>query len=275
MKNILTTPALDRQINDYLLTASGHLKETRPGLDLQRIAAYGAAAGSALVMISQAEAAVVVTTGAPVTVVAPANGTNYESFDMNGDLNNDFALFGAITSEGTSAGINGTQPGGDNSVLGNGNVYKVASGVNIESTPPAGQNWQDATDTNRDVFFSAGDGTSNWDGNNSEYGFAGVRFLIGQQTHYGWIRLHVNDPGSLTAVCWAYESTPDTAIAAGAGFNPDTCNINNPPPPPSSARSIPVMGLPALGLMALAMGGAVGLGNLRRRRQNPRKPPQP
>lgn len=46
--------------------------------------------------------------------------------------------------------------------------------------------------------------------------YLGVRFLISGNTHYGWIRLDVNaDADSTVIKDFAYESTPNKAIAAG------------------------------------------------------------
>jgi len=69
----------------------------------------------------------------------------------------------------------------------------------------------------------------------------------GTPTNYGWLRLTTGTVGAGggTVVDWAYESTPETGIAAGA-----TSSI----PEPS-----------ALACLAL---GALGLGSLRRRKAN-------
>jgi hypothetical protein len=259
---------LDSQINDYLLTASGQLKDSKPLVDGRQMAAFGVAASSALAMMSQAEAAVVANAGTPQPVtVAATGGATYASFDMNGDAVNDFALFGAYSFDfGVSAGVNGTQPGGGNSVLRGtyynyyNDVWKLASGATIGSAPPAGQTWQTAVGTGADVFFSQSYGASNWNGTNGETGFAGVRFNIGGNTHYGWIRLRVNTPGSLTALSWAYEDCPDTPIQAGATTGGSPCAAAVAPTP------VPVMAPVAYGLTSLALGG-LGLAGLRRRRE--------
>lgn len=56
--------------------------------------------------------------------------------------------------------------------------------------------------------------------------FVGVRFLIGAQNHYGWIRVKTDGfSANYTAYCnlviydWAYETQPDSAIVIGAGWN--------------------------------------------------------
>ena len=75
-------------------------------------------------------------------------------------------------------------------------------------------------------------------------GFLGVRFLIGANTHFGWVRVTAA-PGShqVTVHDAAFETTPDTGIVAGA-------------------TGIPEPG----GLGLLALGGA-GLTAMRRRRK--------
>jgi len=248
--------SLDREINDYLLAASGHLAADRAGIDVRRVACYGAAAGSALAMMSQAEAAVVVHSNPPVTVAAPGgSATVFAPIDMNGDGIDDFRLFGNNLS--TSAGLNGT-PGGANNfaVALSGNLAKLASGNVVGATPPMGT-WSPAPSTLLDVFFAQNNGAANWGGTNGETGFAGVRFNIGGQNHYGWIRLRVNTAGSLTALAWAYESCPNVPITAGATSGGGTCGV---------ATAVPATGTPALALMGLALGG-LGLAGLRRRRQ--------
>jgi hypothetical protein len=50
--------------------------------------------------------------------------------------------------------------------------------------------------------------------------YIGVRFFIGSERHYGWIRVSMNDHISpMTIVDWAYESTPETAIAIGNSYD--------------------------------------------------------
>lgn len=60
---------------------------------------------------------------------------------------------------------------------------------------------------------------SQWYSQNGASGFIGVRFTDGAGVHYGWVGLTVNgaDTGyTITLHGIAYETTPDTAITAGA-----------------------------------------------------------
>ncbi len=72
--------------------------------------------------------------------------------------------------------------------------------------------------------------------------YVGFKFLITGQTHYGWANITLGDQ-NLTVNDWAYESSPNTAIAASAV-----------PEPAQSAAG--------LGLLAL---GAAGVATFKRR----------
>ncbi|MEO5720789.1 MAG: PEP-CTERM sorting domain-containing protein [Chthoniobacterales bacterium] len=54
--------------------------------------------------------------------------------------------------------------------------------------------------------------------------YVGFRFNAADGTHYGWIQLSVG-PGSIDFVSAAYQSTPNTAIAAGAIPEPGTLGL--------------------------------------------------
>ncbi len=57
-------------------------------------------------------------------------------------------------------------------------------------------------------------------------GYLGIRFYIGSELHYGWIRLNLNNGYPAQAIGyvteWAYNSVPDQAIAAGVVPEPST-----------------------------------------------------
>jgi hypothetical protein len=46
-------------------------------------------------------------------------------------------------------------------------------------------------------------------------GYIGVEFAVGGDTHYGWVRVDVADSSNFIVLDYAYESTPNMAIAAG------------------------------------------------------------
>jgi hypothetical protein len=276
--------SLDAQINDYLLNASGHLKESRTYVDGRQVAAFGAAASSALVMMSQAEAAIVHTTPGTALHVLPTpawavNTSGYtatSAINLDGDANVDFRLYGFGGSVSSTDGPSyawyasgGLKPNGSNQVIGsqssggnNAAVRKLSGGYSIGP----GASWTNFSPAA--AFYTTYFGPQNkqgvggWNGSNNETGFAGVRFNIAGQTHYGWIRLQLGSaPGEISALDWAYEDCPNTPIAAGATSGGATCGVV-----PVAPKSIPVMGPLAYGLTSLALGG-LGLGSLRRRRK--------
>jgi len=274
MKQVSTS--LDAQINDYLLTASGHLKEAKRAGKGRQVAAFGAAASSALVMISQAEAAVVLNGGdlPPFAVVNGVGtdtlvfGAGYRLFDMDGDGNDDFAIWGY------SGGNNGVAVAygpysGTNAMFGGGSqdLPKLSAGFTLGPAIPSASWTSSVMDTGNDIV---GSGIGNpygagWTGGANERGFIGVSFRTTAGTHYGWICLQSNPTtgdASVSVVAYAYETTPDTAIQVGdTGSGTFACGDTVAAPLPA-----PAMGPLGTGLAALALGG-VGLAGLRRRRE--------
>lgn len=256
----MSTPSLDQQINDYMLTASGHLDARKHGVNLKHLALYCAAAGSALTMLGQAEAAIVHNAGTsqPVELVAGAN-PEFLQFDMNGDAVNDFALFGySSASFPSNNGLAAASGRSSNGIIAAGDLKKLSSGFNIGNTLASGSFAIDVMSTGIDLVTSGGGLGQGWTGGIDEEGLAGVRFRIGANTHYGWIRLrsggYNGGPAEISAIEWAYENTPDTPILAG-----DAGDGAEPIPIPVSDS--------AWGLAALAM-GAFGLVYLRKRRED-------
>ena len=49
----------------------------------------------------------------------------------------------------------------------------------------------------------------------SSTAFLGLRFGSGPDYNYGWVELSIDATGDVTVVDGAYQTTPDTAIAAG------------------------------------------------------------
>ena len=128
-------------------------------------------------------------------------------------------------------------------------VWKLASGAAISSGAGTFQS------ANGVVRFSATAGWHGGDFSAGQSGFAGVDFQTGtglnQKTYYGWLRLVYTGgpPNSLTAVDWAYETTPGLAIHAGQTAEPG---------------GTPEPGTAALSMLAL---GAAGVLALRRRKR--------
>lgn len=102
-------------------------------------------------------------------------------------------------------------------------VAKLAEGETINST--TGTFGSDS----RSNYTISAESTSYYPFSySSGIGYIGLKFLdSGGELHYGWVGLNFSSEHSATPtiVSWAYESTPNTAIAAGAVPEPATAAI--------------------------------------------------
>ncbi len=160
--------------------------------------------------------------------------------DGNLDLlfNQDFGCLGNCMSTATLGALNGDVLMSDAE-----NVTAMAAGVIVG---PAASMWGPGSLLALDQYFGDPPVYINeqgeWD--NGLTAFAGFRFLNASGVHYGWVRLLVEETSNqITIFDYAYEDTPDTAIAAGAG----------------------AAAVPEPGTMALVLIGACGLAARRRR----------
>ncbi|WP_432412874.1 T9SS type A sorting domain-containing protein [Rasiella sp. SM2506] len=68
--------------------------------------------------------------------------------------------------------------------------------------------------------FCAGPGYTGSQFCGTGVGLIGVQFDAAGNTHYGWVRVDIADSSNFTVLGYAFESTPDTAIAAGDEGSP-------------------------------------------------------
>lgn len=192
----------------------------------KRLASYSVAAGATIALAATPDAQVMFTDIDPDVRISTG-----ESFDLDidGDGTVDFVV---TANEGggpnTQARIRIDAPeAGDNGVLGRvapyfGNsqfasIYNLSTGDQIDGA---------------DAFFHGGVAASIYA--NSPYypflgteGHVGIRFVAGGgTTHFGWIGLAANSDATTADIQgFAFEATPNTAIAAG-----DRGQTNPPPP---------------------------------------------
>jgi len=91
-------------------------------------------------------------------------------------------------------------------------------GTNTNWVPPDRSGEQGATVTVADYFLSPRYGTRGYGGPlvNPGVGYLAVRFSAADGPHYGWIRVLLPGPDfGPDVVDWAYETQPNTPIAAG------------------------------------------------------------
>lgn len=156
---------------------------------------------------SFAQGIIYVTPQQPITY-GPGEGS-YD-LDINGNGITDYVLFF------TPSGAYFTPQGG-NSIAVDGS-YLVAAlneGQNISSSLDPAYQWYGSTATlGAQAIF---DGQYVYTGNFSDTNaFVGLQFQSNGETHYGWMEIH-NYPNVAAGqvLDWAYESSPNTPIAAG------------------------------------------------------------
>jgi hypothetical protein len=209
---------------------------------------YAAAAGSGLAMTTSAEASIVYST--PLNLTAKPgyswhtaiNGAKFTGFaTFNGSPGPPHGWAGQATLLGKAL-----ETAGGNNVLKN-----FASGAKI--LQHATGFFNSGNVVKQRATYNSGTVHSLGHFNEGEPGFAGIK--IGSD--FGWMELKWSQgsapgnaiPGSLTLLGWAYETDPNTAIAAG-----DT-----------GVASVPE---PSTGLMGLLAAGAGGVLAWRKRRKS-------
>lgn len=219
----------------------------------QTAVAGSAAAAGLFALQHQAEAAIVYSGAQNITATFPATiGFDYTHININGVGGPDLAIRAGggtmpsfFNAPFGDVGLGGLTNQASIAIQGGFFAKKLASGANISA---ALGGWAQAYGYLRRSGIIA---SGYWNVSNQP-GFAAFRLDAGGGNYqYGWIRLKWTDsagdsnpyPNTVTAIDWAYESTPNTAIQAG-----DT----GPVPEPSRA------------LLALAGAGAAFL---RRRRK--------
>lgn len=100
-------------------------------------------------------------------------------------------------------------------------VLQVTPGQSIGDTPPSGSTWWED-----ESLFSAWNDIGSigfWVPPN-EAGYFGVQFTIDSSSHYGWVYLDNSwgAAGGGDILGWAYETTPNASINAGAVPEPST-----------------------------------------------------
>jgi len=238
--------------------------ETSTPLERRLLAYAVAAAGAVTVAFPSSAHAQVVYTKADITITE-----GFLPIDLDHDGVTDFALFNSENDccyfYGGRLQIFGDQneaPAvlGKKQIRAGYRVLAVPQGVSIGSNSPA--SFVDAASGQLPVLATAyatyfGRGVSGGYWLNVGEKYVGLRFVLNGQTHYGWIRLSVNANTrhvptiTVKMTGYAYETTPDKAIAAGyRGFTTDGSTAAA-----STPASLGVLSLGAVGLDAWRTSG--------------------
>ncbi|GEM_PF-3540745 len=191
----------------------------------KRLGQYGSLA-VALTGLSEANSQVIYTDVNPD--YSGSLGSSY-AIDFDNDGVDDIILQNSVSSSQSyyfSSFIRAlyANPQGDNEVLGSGSggftypyalnsgnmISSNADGVFFNNSNTNSLNWNYGF-SYFGYTYSVNDG--NWVGVTDKY--LGVKFDISGETHYGWVRLDVNEDSSFIVKDFAYEATPNTGILAG------------------------------------------------------------
>ena len=182
---------------------------------LKRRAAYALAAGATAVGATGADAAVIYS---GVQNISIASG-NSQSLNLDSDGFNDLLLKNYVFGSGPYQGATVS--------FSPGKLVGFTNGLSYASALTAGSPI-DVTTAGPSFFGSMAFGAANPNAqfNNVTDAFLGLSFPSGPNTHYGWVRVDVNNAaGTFLIKDWAYESTPGVGIAAGAGIVPEPATL--------------------------------------------------
>lgn len=199
----------------------------------RRLSAYAATTAGAVALAGSADAQIIYTDINPDVVVSD---TVYYDLDMDGDAVVDFTFGteGYTTSYGPVNLSLLYVPVAANAVLGSlysGNYplpFAMNNGDSISSTNTS---WNAGSVNGGLQYLSvlAPYGSyGNWQGQTDKY--VGVRFNIGSNTHYGWVRLSVSaNADTIIIKDYAYNSQPNVGLLAGEMGPLNVAPVNNDP----------------------------------------------
>jgi hypothetical protein len=164
------------------------------------------AAVAALLAATSADAGIPTGSVSVSSTVSNTALTNGATLDINGDTVNDFyiSFFNSQVLRISGYGTNATSNSGTN----DGYIGTFTAAVPLNQAIGASTTW--GTTTALGSIGYAGPGT--------DY-YAGVRFAIGANTHYGWVRFTIPQVSGWvgsTAVSAAWQTVAGLDIAAGA-----------------------------------------------------------
>ena len=186
---------------------------------IARKAAYTLAAGAAAGAVGTADAAdpSVVYSGVQDISIAQFNS---QDLNLDGDAYNDILLKNYVFFGGNYQGATvNFFPG---KVVGFSTAYSYASALSegdlIDATATAGGPFG--------VSLAYGVNNPNAEFNNADGAFIGLEFPISAVSHFGWIRVTIdNAAGTFVINDWAYESEPGAGITAGEVPEPGTLGL--------------------------------------------------
>lgn len=198
----------------------------------EKLKSYSALATAVFGTAAAADAQIIYTDVNPDAVLTITNGTiNDYIVDFNNDGNEDMAVatygylynyggtdyqinyvFSFVAQNATAALVGTMQTIGSQQA-------PITTNLTAGTVIGASSAWLDTTAAGGTTYFSAGYGLGQsfvGTGNTGQDIYYGARFLIGTNTHYGWVRVNIaTDASQATIKDYAYNSTPNGPINAG------------------------------------------------------------
>ena len=206
-------------------------KKMKKGIQ-KKLNAYAAAAGT-IALAGAADAQIAYTDINPDTIIHDSLVFNLD-FDNNGQPE---LRFETVMSTGSSYDVNlalvNVTGNANNAILGSlyaANYPFPFAMNNGDSISGTNTNWRAATVNSGIQYLGVVYGSNtyaNFLGVSDKY--IGVRFMIGSNTHYGWVRLSVTaNADSITIKDYAYEVLPGVGLTAGqlTGIHTPQANSN-------------------------------------------------
>ena len=184
----------------------------------KRLSAYSALAAGVLAVVPSAEAAIQYSGAQNLTV---NSSTTPVFVDMNGDMTNDFEFSHTDSMYGGGSGLGMSALGSASAIMmddaGHSDWANLSANYSVRSNINSPLSWDDGFEPLAGYYSTWGSFNSN-----GAQGYLGVRFTSNTcnngNFHYGWIQWRTdNSTTQGTVVDWAYETTCNTRILAGAG----------------------------------------------------------
>ncbi len=182
----------------------------------KRLAGYAVSAGVALAVAPAADAQIIYTDIEPDLCVS----IDSAPIDIDGNGSPEFEIFHGKYVATYYGDLNLNPPGGTLGVMSYigpaGRPYVSALSLSGSVSIGPGQSFGSASHPYSNLFGQRLGPGGAWDGGNDA--FVGLVFThdINGTIHYGWLRLTSFGKNILCAAEWAYESTPNAPITAGA-----------------------------------------------------------
>ena len=178
----------------------------------KKLLAYSIAAGAVVLGGAETQAGVVYTDPADVTL-----DSNGETFEIQFSGATKFKItFGEITYSSIKYRGIGIYSSTDSARILKMDIpqnYVKALSSNYIISDKTGNNFSDGWQSN---ITSISDSFTRGHFNGAGDKYVGLKFKIGENTHYGWVRINVDSGvNSIIIKDYAYESTPDLGIKAG------------------------------------------------------------